>query len=66
LIMKSKITIPIFGWFSQMLTIVFIALKLTGVINWGWMLVLSPMLVNFAILLLLFVCVIILSIITAK
>jgi hypothetical protein len=58
--------IKIFGWFSQMLTIVFITLKLTGVINWGWMLVLSPMLVNFAILLFLIVCVIILSIITAK
>jgi hypothetical protein len=64
--MKGKITINIFGWFSQMLTIVFITLKLTGVINWGWMLVLSPMLVNFAILLFLIVCVIILSIITAK
>jgi len=64
--MKGKITINIFGWFSQMLTIVFITLKLTGVINWGWMLVLSPMLVNFAILLFLIVCVIIISIITAK
>jgi len=32
--------------FSGMLTIVFIALKLCGVINWSWFWVLSPIIIS--------------------
>lgn len=32
--------------FSGLLTIVFIVLKLVGVINWSWVWVLSPMWIN--------------------
>lgn len=35
--------------FFGLLTILFIALKLTGVIDWPWLLVLSPLLVSIAI-----------------
>lgn len=36
--------------FFGLLTIVFIVLKLTGVINWSWLWVLSPMFAGVAIL----------------
>lgn len=32
-------------WFPGALTLVFIVLKLTGVITWSWWLVLSPLLI---------------------
>lgn len=32
--------------FTGILTIVFIVLKLTGVINWSWFWVLSPIIIN--------------------
>ena len=35
--------------FSGLLTILFIALKLTGVIKWSWLWVLSPIWITFAI-----------------
>lgn len=35
--------------FSSLLTLLFIALKLTGVIAWSWWWVLSPTLIAFAI-----------------
>lgn len=31
---------------AELLTIVFIVLKLTGFINWSWVLVLSPFIIN--------------------
>lgn len=34
--------------FLEVLTLVFIALKLMGVIDWGWVTVMSPMLFAFA------------------
>lgn len=34
--------------FTGALTILFIALKLTGVINWSWVWVLSPLWISFA------------------
>jgi hypothetical protein len=37
--------------FTGLLTILFIALKLTGVINWSWIWVLSPLWIPFAIFL---------------
>ena len=38
--------------FAGLLTIVFIVLKLTGVIAWSWLWVLSPIWISFAIALL--------------
>lgn len=36
--------------FAGLLTIVFITLKLTGVIAWSWLWVLSPLWISFALL----------------
>lgn len=36
--------------FSGMLAIVFIALKLCGVINWSWLWVLAPILIPFGLI----------------
>lgn len=38
--------------FVSLLTVAFIVLKLTNVIEWGWFWVLSPMIFSFAIFLL--------------
>ena len=46
--------------FCQALTLVFIGLKLAGFIDWSWRLVLSPVLIPFAILI---ACIIILGVI---
>ena len=35
--------------FPMLLTLLFIALKLTGVINWGWLWVLSPIWISLII-----------------
>lgn len=41
--------------FAGLLAIVFIVLKLVGVINWSWLWVLSPLWIGLAIALLIFV-----------
>lgn len=41
--------------FSGMLTIVFIVLKLTGVISWSWLWVLSPIWISLVIALIMIV-----------
>lgn len=41
--------------FCGTLTILFIALKLTGVISWPWLWVLSPLLIGYAVVILLFI-----------
>jgi hypothetical protein len=64
--MSDEKTIYMGGSFCNYLTLLFIALKLTSVIDWSWWLVLSPLLVNFALIFLLLVCVFILKIIAAK
>ena len=38
-----------FGGFVPTLTILFIALKLCGQINWSWLWVLSPLWISFAV-----------------
>ena len=41
---------PVLGiGFTGLLTIVFIVLKLTNVINWSWLWVLSPLWIEFAL-----------------
>ena len=42
--------------FSSLLTILFIALKLTGVITWSWWWVLSPLWITAGLLLAVVVC----------
>ena len=49
--------------FGGLLTIVFITLKLLGVITWSWLWVLSPIWITFAIVMVLLLVVGILSII---
>jgi len=41
--------------FTDLLTIVFIVLKLTGHIAWPWLLVLSPSLISLSLFLVLFI-----------
>lgn len=40
--------------FAGVLTLIFIVLKLVGVINWSWIWVLCPIWINFLIFILLF------------
>ncbi|MFJ7647327.1 transmembrane Fragile-X-F protein [Lysinibacillus sp. NPDC097279] len=54
---------------AEVLTIVFIVLKLTGVITWSWWLVLLPSLISFTIYVLLLlgkVAIVIATIVTVK
>lgn len=41
--------------FTGLLTIVFIVLKLTGVISWSWVWVLSPLWIGFALIILILI-----------
>lgn len=45
------------GGFATLLTIVFVVLKLTGVIAWSWWLVFLPMIISWGLVLLAFVIV---------
>lgn len=48
--------------FCGLLTIVFIALKLTGVIGWSWIWVLSPLWIGFALTMaIIIICLIVLG-----
>lgn len=49
--------------FAGLLTIVFIVLKLTGVISWSWVWVLSPLWIGFALSLAIIVIVLIIAVI---
>ena len=56
--MNNNKTIEVkFGGLSTLLTIVFVVLKLTGVITWSWWLVFLPMIISWGLffLILLFV-----------
>jgi hypothetical protein len=64
--MENKTTISLGGDFSNLLTLIFVTLKLTRFINWSWWLVLSPLLVSFVILISLLGCIFILKVIASK
>lgn len=49
--------------FTGLLTIVFITLKLFGVIAWNWWWVLSPLWISFAVTLLIFLVVVVFSVV---
>lgn len=55
----------VFG-FAGLLTIVFVILKLCGVIKWSWLWVLAPLWVSFAFWLFIFLVVIIILLINEK
>lgn len=44
-----KINVNINGWFTGLLTIAFIVLKLCGVIDWAWIWVFAPLWVPIAV-----------------
>lgn len=52
--------------FSGLLTIVFIVLKLCGIIKWSWLWVLAPLWINAAFVILLLIIYVILSVIENK
>lgn len=57
--MSKEVNVSNYGGgisFTGLLTIVFIALKLTGVINWSWLLVLLPMLIPIGVVAVLLFC----------
>lgn len=47
--------------FLEVLTLVFIALKLMGVIDWGWITVMSPMIFAFSMYFIMLICFIVYS-----
>ena len=47
--------------FLEVLTIVFVALKLTGFIDWGWVAVMSPMIFAFSMYFIMLICFIVYS-----
>jgi len=51
--MSEKVTVKSSGGitFGGLLTIVFIVLKLTGIINWSWLWVLCPLWIGLALVL---------------
>jgi hypothetical protein len=55
--MDNKVTIGN-GWFASVLGLIFITLKLTGVITWSWWWVLSPFWIPVAIFLVAFLVII--------
>jgi len=56
--MKENANITINSWFTGLLTILFVVLKLTGFINWSWLWVLSPLWIGFLIFMVIFLIVI--------
>lgn len=50
--------------FCGLLTVVFVTLKLTNVINWSWVWVVSPLWISFLIALFIFLIVLIISVVT--
>ena len=52
--MKQHNVCPDIG-FCGALTILFVALKLTGVISWPWLWVWSPLLISYAVFILFFI-----------
>lgn len=45
---SKNVSVNIGGGFTGILTLIFITLKLLGVINWSWVWVLSPLWIGFA------------------
>ena len=52
--------------FADALALLFIALKLTGYINWSWIWVLSPIWISISFLALIFLVIVVLSVIADR
>ena len=50
----------------EVLTIIFVVLKLCGVINWSWLWVLSPIWISIGLALIIFIIVIIIAVIIGR
>lgn len=48
--MKDKLIFQ-FGWIYKVLTVLFVALKLEGIVTWSWLWVVSPIFIQGGILL---------------
>ena len=59
--MSDSINISIGGGFTTLLTILFIAFKLTGIIDWGWLWVLSPIWISISLFIIILIIVIIVA-----
>ena len=60
--MKEKKEIKTVGLgFFEALTLLFIALKLTGVISWSWLMVLSPLWLTFVVAVLIAVVIVLVA-----
>jgi len=57
---ESKTTSGGIG-FTGLLTIVFITLKLLGVINWSWLWILSPIWINIILIVLVIITMVVIS-----
>lgn len=51
---------------GTLLTIIFVVLKLVGVISWGWIWVLAPLWISFALVIVIFIIVAIASVIVGN
>lgn len=64
--MKQKINIQTSPGFLPILGLIFIVLKLTGVITWSWWWVLAPIYIPLAICLIIITVIVIIVIINSK
>ena len=60
-----KINVNINGWFTGLLTIAFIVLKLCGVIDWAWIWVFAPLWIPIAVVVSVYLIVVVFSLIFA-
>ena len=60
-----KINVNVSGWFTGLLTIAFIVLKLCGVINWAWIWVLAPLWIPIVLVVGVYLIVVVFSLIFA-
>lgn len=63
---NKSVSVNIGGGFTGMLTLIFITLKLLGVIDWSWIWVLSPLWIGFALVIILIVIILIILFIKGK
>ena len=52
--------------FTSLLTLLFIALKLTGYIQWSWWWVLSPIWISFSLIILIVIILLVISVVVNK
>ena len=63
---NAKVNVNVSSTFVTLLTILFIGLKLTGIITWSWLWVLSPLWISALLLVPIIIIAVILWIITNK